>query len=90
MVAGAGAVATIYALFTDTEVVRKLWAPFERLLVTPAHHGSNLEDVDRNYGNVLIVWDLLFGTFEPEMAPVRYELLININNHNLLRIALTE
>ena len=94
MVAGAGAVATIYAFFTHTEVVRKLWAPLEWWLVTPshhrAHHGSNPEYVDRNYGNVFIVWDRLFGTFEPEVAPVRYGLLTNINTYNPLRIAFDE
>ena len=45
LVASAGAVATIYGFWTHTEVVRKLWAPLEWLLVTPshprAHHGSN-------------------------------------------------
>ena len=94
MVASAGAVATIYAFFTHTEVVKKLWAPLEWWLVTPshhrAHHGSNPEYVDRNYGNVFIVWDRLFGTFEPEVAPVRYGLLTNIHTYNPLRIAFAE
>ena len=75
-------------------MVRKLWGPLEWLLVTPshhrAHHGSNPEYVDRNYGNVFIVWDRLFGTFEPEAAPVRYGLLTNINTYNPLRIAFAE
>ena len=66
LVASAGAVATIYGFWTHTEVIKKLWAPLEWLLVTPshhrAHHGSNPEYVDRNYGNVFIVWDRLFGT----------------------------
>ncbi len=45
LVASAGAVATIYGFWTHTEVIKKLWAPLEWLLVTPshhrAHHGSN-------------------------------------------------
>ena len=94
LVASAGAVATIYGFWTHTEVVRKLWGPLEWLLVTPshhrAHHGSNPEYVDRNYGNVFVVWDRLFGTFEPEVAPVRYGLLTNINTYNPLRIAFSE
>ena len=72
-------------------MVKKLWAPLEWLFVTPshhrAHHGSNPEYVDKNYGNFLIIWDRLFGTFEPEMARVRYGLLTNINTYNPLRIA---
>lgn len=94
MVVSAGAVATIYGFWTHTEVIRKLWAPLEWLFVTPshhrAHHGSNAEYVDRNYGNMLIIWDRLFGTFEPEVAPVRYGLLTNINTYNPLRIAFAE
>jgi sterol desaturase/sphingolipid hydroxylase (fatty acid hydroxylase superfamily) len=94
MVVSAGAVATIYGFWTHTEVIKKLWAPLEWLFVTPshhrAHHGSNAEYVDRNYGNMLIIWDRLFGTFEPEVAPVRYGLLSNIKTYNPLRIAFAE
>jgi len=94
MVAGAGAVATIFAFFTHTEVINRLWAPLEWFLVTPshhrAHHGSNPEYVDRNYGNVFIIWDRLFGTFAPEVAPVRYGLLTNIKTYHPLRIAFAE
>ena len=39
---------------------------------------------------MFIVWDRLFGTFEPEVAPVRYGLLTNINTYNPLRIAFSE
>jgi len=94
MVAGAGAVATIFAFFTHTEVINRLLAPLEWFLVTPshhrAHHGSNPEYVDRNYGNVFIIWDRLFGTFAPEVAPVRYGLLTNIKTYHPLRIAFAE
>ena len=75
-------------------MVKKLWAPLEWLFVTPshhrAHHGSNPEYVDKNYGNFLIIWDRLFGTFEPEMGRVQYGLLTNINTYNPLRIAFGE
>ncbi len=39
---------------------------------------------------MFIIWDRLFGTFEPEVAPVRYGLLTNINTYNPLRIAFSE
>ncbi|MEK9792987.1 MAG: sterol desaturase family protein, partial [Halieaceae bacterium] len=39
---------------------------------------------------VLIIWDRLFGTFEPEVAPIHYGLLTNINTYNPLRIAFAE
>jgi sterol desaturase/sphingolipid hydroxylase (fatty acid hydroxylase superfamily) len=50
--------------------------PVGWLVVTPSahrvHHGSNAEYLDRNFGAVLIVWDRLFGTYEAEVARVRF------------------
>lgn len=94
MIASAGAIATIYGFWTHTETVKKLSWPLEWLFVTPshhrAHHGSNPEYIDKNYANLLIIWDRLFGTFEPEVAPVRYGLIKNIDTYNPLKIAFTE
>ncbi|MCY3566642.1 MAG: sterol desaturase family protein, partial [Gammaproteobacteria bacterium] len=28
--------------------------------------------IDKNYGGCLIIWDRIFGTFEPEDEPVEY------------------
>jgi sterol desaturase/sphingolipid hydroxylase (fatty acid hydroxylase superfamily) len=48
----------------------------DRVFVTPAthrvHHGSNPEYIDKNFGAVLVVWDRMFGTYQPEVAPVVY------------------
>ena len=54
-----------------------------------AHHGSNQRYLDRNHGSILIVWDRLFGTFQPEREddPVIYGLTKNIGTFNPLRIA---
>jgi alkylglycerol monooxygenase len=94
VIASAGAVATIYGFWTHTETVRKLWRPLEWVFVTPshhrAHHGSNPEYIDKNYANLLIFWDRLFGTFEPEVAPVKYGLINNINTYHPLKIGFTE
>ena len=46
------------------------------------HHGSNPEYVDKNYGNLLIIWDRLLGTFEPEREPVRFGLISNVDTQN--------
>ena len=48
------------------------------MLNTPSHHrvhhGVNDQYLDRNYGGILIIWDKLFGTYEPEGERVRYGL----------------
>jgi hypothetical protein len=47
----------------------------------------NQEYIDRNHGSILIVWDKLFGTFEPEGAPVVYGLTKNVDSFNPARVA---
>lgn len=48
----------------------------DRWLATPSnhrvHHGSNPRYLDRNFGGQTMIWDRLFGTYEPEAEPVRY------------------
>ena len=60
---------TVYQFFLHTELVRTL-GPLEWVLNTPSHHrvhhGCNGRYLDKNHGAMLIVWDRLFGTFEPE------------------------
>jgi len=84
----------LYQFWIHTEAIDKLWAPFEWLMNTPSHHrvhhGSQSQYLDRNYAGVLIVWDRLFRTFEPEGEPVRYGLTKNIDTHNPLKVATHE
>jgi hypothetical protein len=54
------------------------------------HHGSNSIYLDRNYGGILIVWDRLFRSFEPEGEPVVYGLTKNLATYNPLRVAFHE
>lgn len=59
----------LWALFLHTPYVGKLGL-LEEVLSTPSHHrvhhGRNAKYIDRNHGNVLIIWDRLFGTFQRE------------------------
>lgn len=83
----------IYQYWIHTELVERIGS-LESVLNTPSHHrvhhGANPEYLDRNHAGILIIWDKLFGTFEPEIAPVRYGLTKNIETYNPLRIAFHE
>lgn len=72
------AVAQTYGFFVHTEKVKKLWKPIEWIMVTPSHHrvhhAKNPRYLDKNMGMVLIIWDRLFGTFEPESEKPDYGL----------------
>jgi sterol desaturase/sphingolipid hydroxylase (fatty acid hydroxylase superfamily) len=66
-----------YPFFIHTQTIGKLgW--FEYLFVTPSHHrvhhASNPQYLDKNYGDVLIIWDKLFGTFAVEQEKPVYGL----------------
>ena len=47
----------------------------EKVIVTPSHHrvhhAINPEYIDKNYSQIFIVWDKLFGSFQPELAEVK-------------------
>ena len=94
MVAIFGSISLIYQFWIHTESVGKLWRPLEWFFNTPSHHrvhhGSDVKYLDRNHGGVLIVWDRLFGTFQPEEERPTYGLVTNIETHNPLRIATHE
>ena len=86
----ARAINLIYQFWIHTEAVRSIgW--LEKVLNTPshhrAHHGSQRQYLDINHGSILILWDKLFGTFEPEVERVRYGLTRNIDTYNLATIA---
>ena len=90
----AGQLNLLYQYWIHTEAIDRLPKPIEQVFNTPshhrAHHGANRQYLDKNYGGILIVWDKLFGTFEPEVRRVKYGLTKNIRTYNPLRIAYHE
>ncbi len=87
------AVSLLYQFWIHTELVKNM-GPLEWVLNTPSHHrvhhGSNEQYLDRNHAGALIIWDRMFGTFEPEGEKVIYGLTKNIRSYNPLRIAFHE
>ena len=79
----------LYPFFIHTQTLGK-WGWFEKIMVTPTHHSvhhaSNPEYLDKNYGDVLIIWDKLFGTFEKKRDEVEitYGLTKQLNSHSFL------
>jgi len=68
--------------------------PLEAVMNTPSHHrvhhGSNEQYLDRNHAGILIIWDRMFGTYEPEGDKPVYGLTKNIHTYNPFRIAFQE
>jgi len=89
----AGVASTLWGVVGHTQWVKKL-GPIEYVFVTPSshrvHHGSNEEYLDKNYGNLLIIWDRLFGTFEEEKEKVIYGIRRNVKTFNPIKITFFE
>ena len=82
------AVNLVYQFWIHTREIGTL-GPLEWVLNTPSHHrvhhGINPEYQDRNFAGTFIVWDRLFGTFEPERAPVVYGITRPLRSWNPIR-----
>jgi len=78
-----------YQGWIHTEKIGKLGF-LEGILNTPSahrvHHGVNKDFIDKNYGGILIIWDRLFGTYQPENEKVRYGVLPQIGTSNPIAI----
>ncbi len=77
----------LYPFFIHTRTIGKLgW--LEYVLVTPSHHrvhhASNPQYLDRNYGDMFIIWDKLFGTFAEEQEEPVYGLTKPLDSHSFL------
>ena len=94
MVLLAQAWSLIYQFWIHTERIRRLPIWFEAIFNTPSHHrvhhGVNDQYLDRNYGGILIIWDRLFGTYEPEGERVRYGLTTQLRSYRPIQVAFHE
>jgi sterol desaturase/sphingolipid hydroxylase (fatty acid hydroxylase superfamily) len=89
-------ISLLYQYWIHTELIDKLPKWFEAVFNTPSHHrvhhGSNPIYLDRNYAGIFIVWDRMFGSFQPELRheKVTYGLTSNIHSYNPVYIAFHE
>jgi len=76
-----------YSFFTHTQLIGKVgW--LENIFITPSlhgvHHASDEEYLDKNYGDVFVFWDKLFGTFKSEDKKPTYGLTHPIKSYSFL------
>ena len=75
----------LYQYWLHTRHIGKL-GPLEWVMNTPSnhrvHHGSNLQYCDKNYGGTFIIWDRLFGSYEPEEEEVIYGIRHQLETRN--------
>ena len=78
-----GVPANIFAVLAPIHLFMQFWYHtrlidkmgwLEKIIVTPSHHrvhhAINPQYIDKNYGQILIIWDKMFGSFQPELNSV--------------------
>jgi sterol desaturase/sphingolipid hydroxylase (fatty acid hydroxylase superfamily) len=92
----AGGLNLFYQFFIHTQSVKRLPGWVEFVFNTPSHHrvhhATNPKYLDTNYAGILIIWDRMFGTFEPEddSEPCDFGLVANIPSQNPFYVATHE
>ena len=80
-------ISLVYQFWIHTERIGRLPRPFEFVFNTPSHHrvhhGMDPEYLDKNYGGILIIWDRLFGSFQPELFRPHYGLTKPVSTFNI-------
>ena len=76
-----------YSFFTHTQVIGKLgW--LEHVLITPSHHrvhhASNEQYLNKNYGDIFVFWDKIFGTFQEEAETPSYGLTHPLKSYSFM------
>lgn len=76
----------LYQFWIHTEFIRKLPRPIEYVFTTPSHHrvhhARNEKYIDKNYGSTFIIWDRIFGTFQPEEEQADYGIKNPVKTYN--------
>lgn len=77
-------IAVLFQFWVHTEYIKKLPRIVEYIFATPSnhrvHHGSQDIYINKNYGATFIIWDRIFGTYQPEVEPAQYGLTTNIEH----------
>ncbi|TRW25754.1 sterol desaturase family protein [Flavobacterium zepuense] len=76
-----------YSFFTHTQIVGRIkW--LEYVFITPSlhgiHHASDEKYLDKNYGDMFVFWDKMFGTFQIEEEKPKYGLTHPLKSYSFL------
>lgn len=83
-------ISLIYQFWIHTERIGRLPRPIEFVFNTPSHHrvhhGTDKLYIDKNYGGIFILWDRMFGSFQPEVFRPHYGLTKQVDTFNVWRL----
>lgn len=82
----ANQIAVLFQFWVHTEYIRTLHPVVEYVFATPSnhrvHHGSQEKYINKNFGATFILWDRIFGTYQPEQEKAIYGITHNIERRH--------
>jgi sterol desaturase/sphingolipid hydroxylase (fatty acid hydroxylase superfamily) len=82
----ANQIAVLFQFWVHTEYIRTLHPAIEYVFATPSnhrvHHGSQEKYINKNFGATFILWDRIFGTYQPEQEKAIYGITHNIERRH--------
>jgi len=76
----------LWAFFSHSQKLGH-WGMLEYIFVTPSHHAvhhsCNENNIGKNFGETLIIWDKIFGTFQEKKGTLIYGVTDKVNTSNL-------
>lgn len=74
-----------YQFFLHTKLIGNLGG-LEGIINTPSahrvHHARNLIYIDKNFGGILMIWDRIFSTYQPETIAPKFGILGRFESNN--------
>lgn len=80
----ANQIVILFQFWVHTEYIKKLPRFVEYIFATPSnhrvHHGSQDKFINKNFAATFILWDRIFGTYQPEDEKAVYGLTHKLDN----------
>ena len=87
------ALGKFWAFFSHSRLLGT-WGIFEYFLITPSlhavHHSCNGDNLNKNFGEMLVIWDMLFGTFKKNHKDLVYGIGKKIDDDNFIYVVTHE
>jgi alkylglycerol monooxygenase len=86
-------VGKIWAFFSHSQKLGN-WGVFEKFTITPTHHllhhSYNEGNLNKNFGETFLFWDLLFGTFKKANGPLIFGINEPVNHNDFKNVVFHE
>jgi len=83
----------LWAFFSHSQKLGN-WGILEKFLITPlhhaVHHSCNEQNLNKNFGETLIIWDKLFGSFQKNKGNLIYGIHEEVDHSSFYKTVMHE